>query len=227
MNLWRGSRPGIPVRALRLAIYVWLMVALTCAGQTRQSSSPIWHPSNIPWVDNIPATVSRKMITSLSVAGVPIRLTETSLEDAQRHLGGVAGHSGDAAEYLQWLCLRGRDAGGPWVLWLQSFEVDGPTIGGFQWERVPAGAKFDRRCHALPTGTTSLRLPLPLRLGMTDAEVRRVLGDPSIRVGPTSFYLYEHDLGLDRMSYTADNSVAMVYHRGKLKAIAAIWSIID
>lgn len=149
------------------------------------------------------------------------------MEDAQRHLGGVAGHSGDAAEYLQWLCFRGRDAGGPWVLWLQSFEVDGPLIGGFQWEHVPNDAKFDRRCQALPPGVASLRLPLALRPGMTEAEATSVIGKPSLKNGETALYLYEHDLSLHHMPYTADNSVAMVYHRGKLQAIAAIWSIID
>jgi hypothetical protein len=226
MNYYGRSRLGIRVPVLRCVTSIWFMAALAAAGQKRQSS-PIWRPSDVPWVNNVPATARRKMITSLSVAGFPIHLTETSMEDAQRHLGGTAGSSGDASESLGWLCFSGRDAGGPWVLWLESFEVDGPTIGGFQWERVPEGARFDRRCHALPAGGTSVRLPLPLRLGMTDAEVREVLGNPSVGSRKTSFYLYEHDLTVNHVPYTADNSIAMMYQRGKLKAIAVIWSIIS
>ena len=146
------------------------------------------------------------------------------MQEAQRRLGGVMGSDGSAIGPA-WLCLTGGDSAGPWVLWLTSYDIDGGNVGSFEWERLAAGTRFDARCHTLPAGPATVRLPLPMRLGTARTEVEHLLGKPSASRGQTAFYLYEHALTLGHEPSTADNSVGVVYSDGKVRLLTADWLI--
>lgn len=206
---------------------VLIVTCTTCAQTTVKSlphpSSSVWGPPNLHWPESLPApTVPGEMIKSLRMGDWPIVLETTELLTAQEHFGGTVGHRGDAGEALAWICLYRLDDSAPWVLWLESSEIDGPTIGGFQWQSLEKGAKIDRRCKALDEkmGTVEL-LPNPLHLGMTEAEVERVLGKPTTKYRDSVLYFHEHDLTIRKEPYTLDNDVLIVYKNGRVWAIAA------
>jgi hypothetical protein len=162
------------------------------------------------------------MVTGLKVGGWPVTLETTELVAAQKHFGGVLGHRGDASEALGWICLYLLDGTVPWVLWLYSGEIDGPAIGGFQWQQLESGARMDRRCRTLDmkTGTVEL-LPSPLRLGMTAVQVERILGKPSGKYRDRLFYDHEQNLTIRNEPYTLDNDVLIVFRNGQVWAIEA------
>jgi hypothetical protein len=97
-------------------------------------------------------SVAKEMIASLSLSDSRILLEQTEMDVIQSKFGGEPGARGDASESLRWLCLHGTDDAGRWVLWLESGEMDGPSIGEFQWQRVSTSAIFDRAApHSPPT----------------------------------------------------------------------------
>jgi hypothetical protein len=182
----------------------------------------IWEPPNPPrivFVDVKPS-VPREMIGSLRISEVSIVLEETQLDDMQARFGGEIGHRGDAGESLDWLCLAGRGEDGPWVLWLTSGEVDGPSVGSFQWRRVPADAKFDPRCKMLRDYDNAVALPLGLRLVTTEGALLQILGQPTLRKGNLLRYEHEHDLVLHDDPYTSWNTVIVTLRQGKVWGIA-------
>jgi len=164
-------------------------------------------------------TVSKEMIGALRVANMPIVLEETKLEDAQKRFHGAFGDSGDAGDALGWLCLHGSNKDGPWILWLTSSEIDGPGIGGFQWRRRSLHETPDRRCSKLPEGKGGIELPIPLHLGMTEADVQKVLGRPTVTRGKTLFFCHEHKRVIRKENYTVSNGVAIVLRDGVVLAI--------
>ena len=205
-----------------------MLCLATCLGfaQTsgRAEGPGIWQPPSLPSfllkLDSYPAgTVSNPMITSLNISNVQIVLEETELKTAQARLGGDIGQKGDASEYNAWLCLHGVDERGPWVLWLQSGEIDGPYIGGFQWRRAPPEAQFDRRCQALGEADSQIKMPTGLRLGISEAKVLHTLGKPNLRKGDTFLYEHEHNGTIGREPYTSVNSVIVELRHGLVWAI--------
>ena len=204
------------------------MVAAVCAcpaqtfGGRADDKTVIWSPPEIGWLDNMPqATVPKEMIGALRVANVPIVLEETNLTDAQKRFGGTIGSSGDAGESLAWICLDGNDKDGTWILWLFSGEIDGPAIGGFQWMRLSASERPDRRCSRLPKNKGGVELPIALHLGMTEVEVQKVLGQPTVTRDKTSFYDHEHKTVIRNEDCTVSNDVAIVFREGAVWAIEA------
>ena len=144
----------------------------------------------------------------------------------QRRFGGVIGQSGDASEFLAWLCLSGHDSYGPYVLWLISGEIDGPSIGGFMWQHLEPGAHLDPRCHVLPP-SADIHLPVAMRLGTSQAAVEKLLGHPSARRGGNFMYIHEHNLTLHNLPYTSINTVEVDYRNGVVSAITADKSTTD
>jgi hypothetical protein len=178
----------------------------------------IWAPPKITLPENSPRpTVPKPMVTGLTVAGWRIELEQTELEQAQKHFGGTIGSSGDASEALGWLCLYGKDKDGLWGLWLLSGEIDGPSIGGIQWQRLPSGARIDPRCRSIEKG--KVNLPIAVHLGMTRKEAEIVLGKPSMVKSDVAEYYHEHNLTLHNELYVADNDVYVFYRYG------AVWSV--
>jgi hypothetical protein len=167
------------------------------------------------------------MIRGLNVAGWPIVLEETELIAAQKHFGGAIGGRGDAGEALAWLCLYWHDKRASWVLWLESFEINGPTIGGFRWQQLSANSKMDERCQPLRGDNASFSLPRALRLGMKEVAVVAMLGQPSLRNGDMVIYAHEHDLTIRSEPYTMSNDIIITYRVGRIWAIEVLHSTVS
>jgi hypothetical protein len=209
---------------IRLIAVVLMAAACACPAQKASSSAGgkkvIWEPPRIDWPDSLPtSTVPKEMIGSLRVANFPIVLEETKLEDAQRRFGGMIGSCGDAGDAEAWLCLHGRDANGPWIFWLTSGEIDGPAIGGFEWRRLAPNELPDHRCPLLRKGDGGIALPLQLHPGMTEVEMRRILGRPTIARGRTLIFFHEHQETIQNLPYTSENTITIVLRGGLVLAI--------
>jgi hypothetical protein len=90
---------------------------------TNQAVVPIWQPPPIGADKSSPATVSKELATWVRVGGIKLVLEETPLDAVRNRFGGSLGHSRDAGDSLDWLCVQGADARGSWVLWLLSGEI--------------------------------------------------------------------------------------------------------
>jgi hypothetical protein len=196
---------------------------------SQQPESPplTWAPPSVEMPSELPqATVPNTIVTRITVSGYPITLEQTLLESVGRRMGVIAGHRGDAGDYLAWLCFYGRDAVGIWGLWLTSGEIDGPMIGGFQWQRLPADARMDGRCKLLDTShRPSIELPIALHLGMSESQVEALVGKPSSKYRDTSIYVHEHSLKLHGEQYSADNSLYLSYRSGALWTVLVNYTI--
>jgi hypothetical protein len=183
-----------------------------------------WEPLGLlPSVDRLPQpTVSREYITSLRVANWSMILEKTTLEDVQARLGGTVGRRGDASTSLHWICLSGTDRAGRWVLWLESGEIHGGDVGAFELRRIPPAAVLDDRCVALSGRNSGVTLPIPLRLGIKEAEVIKVVGKPTVRLGEILLYVHEHQETIRGEPFDATNVLAVLVRRGVVEAIE-VW----
>lgn len=183
----------------------------------------IWKPPRILKKDALPkATVSREMVRKFKISDLTVVLETTEMKKVQARFGGVLGDEGDAGDSLEWLCLRGDDASGPWVLWLKSGEMDAGTVGSFQWQRMRRDAKFDERCGVLSITEQRIELPVAVRLGMSEADLLEVLGPPTARYGSTLLYVHEHEGLRHGEEFTALNTVSVVLRDGVVWAIEAL-----
>ena len=215
-----------------------LVLAVTYSGRTQiAKEAPTdadfkWQPPAIQAPVSLPqSTIPQEMVMSVRVSKVLVVLQETRLRDVQRRLlpqhasdrrawdpvGGSIGHRGDAGNSLAWLCYYGADAEGRWALWLESSEIAGGTVDGFILQRLDGDARMDRRCGNLQTDR--VELPLALRLGMTEAEARKVLGPPTLKFRGTLVFHHEHTETLHNEPYTASNTVYLVLRKGVVWAI--------
>jgi 6,7-dimethyl-8-ribityllumazine synthase len=212
-----------------------IAVALVCASGAAQSAiagrAPkliVWEPSQVDWGDDLPSpTAPKPMIVSLMVADFPVTLEETSLEDARAHFAGTIGNRGDAGTAENWVCLHGNDASGPWILWLSSFEIDGPRIGGFQWRRLAPNETADARCPSIAKSENAIELPLAIHPGIRKSDALKILGQPTVIRGETLIYLHNHQEIINNQPYDALNSLALVVHGGTVWAIEVIKSTVS
>ena len=208
------------VAQLTVLLFASWGVAQSTGGAGSARNLTVWEPPNVDWPSTLPKpTVAKEMVKGLSVAGWPITLEETEVDEARKHFGGTLGGRGDAGESLGWLCLYRQGEGASWVLWLESAEINGPTIGSFRWQQLPSQAKIDRRCQRLKTDSAAIDLPLAIRLGMTEAEVVSRMGKPSAQSGERAIYLHEHNLTIDGEPYSLDNYLLITYRNGRVWAI--------
>ncbi len=199
----------------------WRLSSLLLSVAFAQTSAQvIWEPPDWNFPQETKATVSKEMLSALHVSTTRITLEETPLDKVKQLIGGEIGTKGDAGEAMQWLCFRGTDHGEGWVLWLESGEIDGGSIGSFQWQSMPNNAAIDGRCHTLG-GSATIKLGLPLKLGMTEPQLFRVLGAPSSKQGESLIYLHEHTLSLKGVPYDSSNIVMVRVRDGKITSIAA------
>jgi hypothetical protein len=162
------------------------------------------------------------MARQLRVSDMTVVLEKAKMTEVERHFGGTLGNEGDAGNYLEWLCLRGGDASGPWVLWLESDEIDAGYVGSFQWRRVTRGAKFDERCALLPKADDRVGLPIALDLSTSEAKLLHVLGQPTSRQGNTLLYVHE-DEALDNKKPVKElNTVSVVIRNRRVWAIEVL-----
>jgi len=156
------------------------------------------------------------MITKLRVAKMQVILEETPLSDVQKNLGGTIGASGDASEALKWLCFQGSDAKGRWALWLESDEMGGGNVDGFAWQRIAEKVSLDRRCR---TQAIEIELPIRLAIGLTESEVRGILGTPTTEYRNTLVFEHEHQETIRNEPFTASNTVYVHIRSG------VVWSV--
>lgn len=188
--------------------------------QTPRPSRVIWGPPNLKLPSTFPKpSVKREMIRGLRIDGWPVALEETELTQAQKHFGAAVGSRGDASEALSWICLQGNDDQGTWAMWLYSGEIDGPAIGGFQWQRVPPEVRLDHRCRPLIRPQGSVELPIRLALGMSEADVMAGLGRPSGRFHNLAIYEHAHQVTIRNEPYTVENNILIEYSDGKVSTV--------
>jgi len=158
------------------------------------SAQTYWQPPQVLWPRGVLATVPNVLLREFNLGSVRIRFNETTLATVgDTFPGGRYGQSGDAGDYLRWLCYVSGAGAERSVLWLQSDEMGGGTwVMGFALQQVPETASVDSRCANLPASGSALQLPKPLRLGTTRSEVVRLLGPPSYEHGDTLAYAHEH-----------------------------------
>jgi hypothetical protein len=212
----------------RSAVVFFFLFSVFCSASAqtavgaRVGGEALWTPEPLWKFDDhsLPkATAPKEMISSLRIDGVTIRLEEeTELEAMQTRFGGEIGSQGDAADSLGWLCIYGRDAVGPWVVWLESGEIDGPYIGAFQWRRVSRSARFDERCSALPD-TSEVELPIDLDLGISEKRVIKILGHPTSRRDNTLLYEHQDDELIRGEEFFSSNVVIVALRGGVVWAI--------
>lgn len=131
------------------------------------------------------------------------------------------GEQGDAGDWEAWLCFHGRNPDGRWMLWLLSSEVDNENVSGFQWIQLSPGQIPDRRCKQIP-GDKPIELPVAIWPGMSESEVRRVLGEPTLVSGNLLEYSHEHNETINQLDFTVTNDVNLVLERGKVRSIQ-VW----
>ncbi|MGA7697038.1 MAG: hypothetical protein WCA76_18570 [Candidatus Sulfotelmatobacter sp.] len=214
---------------MRFALCIILLVLASAAftetdeRASQRSDKVVWEPPewNIP--ENVKATVAKEMFSRFRVSGYEVTLEETSMEDAEQHLGGVIGKRGDAGDAMQWLCFQGADSVGGWVLWLESGEINGGSVGSLQWQRLSNRDVLDRRCHALQKAGTPIQLPLSLKLGAKSSDVLKSLGPPTSKDGGRLIYLHEHEVGAIRGGdpFISSNIVVVHLRDGLVWAIQA------
>ncbi|MBS1821483.1 MAG: hypothetical protein JST61_05860 [Acidobacteria bacterium] len=215
------------VRAIHLAAFggILTMCAVSVNAQPK-APQVVWEPPNFALPSQFPKPMKQKpIITSLTVAGIPIQLEHTRLDLVSRSLHAPEGSRGDAGEALGWICLYGRDEEGFWGLWLMSGEIDGPMIGSFQWQRLPSDAQFDHRCRVLGHSIHPIQLPVDIRLGMTESQLEATLGKPTSKFHNTWLYSRERDLTLHGEPYSADNDVFIFYDNDVASALVVHYTI--
>lgn len=211
------------ISAVLFVLAVLVAYSQDSSGRNATEVGAIWGPPEIAWpIIRFQPTVPKEMISTLIVAGWPIKLEETELIAVQKHFGGTIGNRGDAGEALGWLCLYRRDQRTSWILWLESSEIDGPTIGGFRWQELSAESRMDKKCQELRGDDTSVELPLSLRPGTREADVRAALGQPSASNGDIAIYEHQHDVTIRSEPYEVSNIVMITYRNERVWAIE-VW----
>ncbi len=161
------------------------------------------------------------MITALRVAKVRVALDKTGLRDVRKQLGGEIGVHGFVNAVVAWVCVTGTDKDGRWALWLESDGVGSP-VDGFTWMRLDPHARVDQRCRALQQGEGGIKLPVALRLGAGERQVRKVLGAPNARHRGNIIYHHEHRETIGNRRLPASNIVTIGTRGGVVWAIQ-VW----
>lgn len=211
------------MRALRFLVFIWFATTLLF-GQTtaRTQNVPLWSPPAFYSPRVFPkGTVPKVMVSGIKIGAEDVVLEKSNLDSARKQFGGAVGSSGDAGDYLAWVCLAGEDDGGRWILWLMSGEVDGPSVGGFQLRRLE-GEKVDSRCHGVHRETNVEVFPTKLRLGMSEQELLRTIGPPTLKRGNMLWFEHEHEVKITSEPYTVTNSVSVQLQRGVVTAFQ-VW----
>lgn len=212
----------------RLQLAILLTIAGAASGLTSASASSdtdlvVWQPPSLQLPAARPsATVPKEMITTLRVAKARVFLEESYLREMQKLLGGAIGRRGDAGESLAWLCFAGGDASGRWALWLESSELGGDTGDGFAYARLDGNLRVDHRCGKLPGTNGGIVLPDGLGLDQSEAQVCKILGNPTIKYRDTVAFDHEREGTLNGQAFTADNDVDVVLRGGRVRIIQ-IW----
>ncbi len=186
---WADASGGaMRISQLSACLLTALLLAVPASSkQARRQWAPptIWTGTDIP-----EATGAQDLVPYIGIGSFRVKLGTTLLADAASHFNAKIGYQGDASEALSWVCLQGGTRAGPWALWLESGEIDGPTIGGFLLLPRPGSGWLDHRC--IPLRDAAISLPIPLQIGMSGAQVVAALGPPTSQ--SENHILYSHHL---------------------------------
>lgn len=162
------------------------------------------------------------MVSSLKLNDFPVVLEETDLKAVQEHFGAEIGHEGDASESVQWVCLTGQTEGQAWILWLESSEIDGGKVGGFQIRRIGEDVRVDPRCRKADDTFAFVAVPKSVHVGMTERDLLKILGEPTTRNRHALFFAHEHKVVIGSEAYESDNNIVVVLLEGKVYAVQ-VW----
>jgi hypothetical protein len=219
-----GMLKGSEFAMVKNIAFAMIAVVCTCTAQSDCNSSKasiLWSPPNIGMPDRFPRpTIPKVMIGSLNVAGIPITLENTKLEEVQKRLGGTIGDRGDGGDSLAWLCFHGTNEDGRWILWLTSDEMGGLSyINGFFWSQLASNEMPDRSCRTLPIENAVIELPVSIKLGIAQEEMAKVLGQPTFEHRNILFFFHEHPKHIRKEPYTVLNTVAIALRDDHVSAI--------
>jgi hypothetical protein len=171
------------------------IAAATALAATTAVTPPLWEPPAM-WANYAASapTGTRDFVPRLKIGSLTVVLEETPLLDVGTRFGASVGQRGDAGDSLEWVCFQGQDERGPWVLWLESGEIHGPTVGGVLLKRRAASEQVDARCVRL--AATPISMPLPVHLGMPRSELLHLLGRPTSESGQSVVYSNCHSIKL-------------------------------
>jgi len=162
-------------RTMKIPIGTLLAAALASGSI---AAPTVWEPPRMWWDDAAPQTMdTRDFMANLNIGSFSVVLEQTLLENASNRFHAAVGSRGDAGEALNWVCLGGNDEQGKLVLWLESGEIHGSTIGGVLLQRLSPDQALDKRCGRL--AATPITMPLTVRLGMTKQALLGSLGRPT------------------------------------------------
>jgi hypothetical protein len=201
---------------MRAFIFAALIcISVSASAQQASTSKPLWEPVTLVLDDDdpTPPTLTREMIPSIRIGQVNVRFDETPFGVVERRFGLTRGQSGDAGDFLQWVCLSGSDARGNWILWLQGGEVNGNEVGGFVLHRVESRRAVDTRCRRT---TEAIVIPTGLWLGMSAQAVSGILGTPGRTKGAVSRWAFEHE---SRDQFTTNVWISMDFVGGFVTTI--------
>ena len=218
---------------MNLRICIVTFLAITCAACVLiPADSPVnnlllaQQVPNFHLPETLPSpTVPKMMISTLRVAGMPIILEQTELKDVRGRLGGTIRRSGDASTADAWLCYFGGNANKRWEVWISSGEIGGLRwIDGFTLQRLAGKATPEKGCRMIPESKGGVELPIALRLGQSEAQVRTILGKPTARYQTTLLYYHEHEESIHNQPYSVLNTVTIDFREGAVFAIGVFKS---
>ena len=105
--------------------------------------------------------------------------------------------------------------------------MGGGSVDLFALKRLDPNAKMDGRCRMLQEEQGMIELPIWLRLGMTEREVSKLLGKPTLRYRDTVLFDHEHSEAINNEPFTVSNAVAFVLRRGAVVGIQVSKSTSD
>ncbi len=71
----------------------------------------------------------------------------------------------------------------------------------------------------IPESEGGIELPIGLRLGQTEMQVRKILGGPAVRYRTTLIFYHEHEETIRNVPFTVSNVVAVALRGGVVWAI--------
>jgi hypothetical protein len=151
------------------------LLLLAAATELPPSERPPSFTESLTWEARIDAPDPTR---PLAMGRLQVSLQSTRLAQVRAAVGsGTIFHDGDAGGSLHWLCYYSADEGE--VLWLSSGELGGgDVIDGVTLRALPTGSAPPRGCNALPRNYRPLLFDGGVSLGSSEAEVRKVYGEP-------------------------------------------------
>ncbi len=198
-------------------------VAFAQTGGQSKSSTPriLWEPPNWNFPQNAKVGRKKDILNWVRVSDYKILLDKTAMKDVLGRFGGQIGSKGDASEAVEWLCLHGQNNAERWILWLESGEMNGDSVGSFDWRQISGNEVPDSRCVAL-TGDAVISLPTPSVTLGAESKVLEVLGAPTIRDNRRFVCWNEHSITANQKDpFVTSNLVIFQLQDGRIWAIQA------